>query len=158
LRNGEFSRELLTKRLLRELRSELEQELILQVQRVFDAGVGYLTEEDLQQVYRHAKAVLVPSVIEGFGIPLLEAMASGTPVISSNATSLPEVGGNTTEYLDPTNVNEMAQAIGAVLGNARSRLSMMQRGLAQTEKFNPDVISQRVAKFWKELQTGAADN
>jgi glycosyltransferase involved in cell wall biosynthesis len=133
--------------------------------RAIELGIGdrveflpFITEQELQHAYRNAKAVLLPSLMEGFGIPVLEAMASGTPVISSNATSLPEVGGDAPKYFDPVNVSEMAQSIGAVLGDAALRSSMVKRGLVQAEIFHPSIISQQVATFWSELQNSAEDH
>jgi glycosyltransferase involved in cell wall biosynthesis len=133
--------------------------------RAAELGIGdrveilpYISEQELQEAYRHAKAVLVPSLMEGFGIPVLEAMASATPVISSNATSLPEVGGDAPKYFDPANVSEMAQTIGAVLGDAQMRSSMAERGLVQAEKFHPSIIAKQVARFWNEIQNGIAKN
>jgi len=89
-----------------------------------------VSADELQSLYRNAHAVLLRSLMEGFGIPMLEAMSSGTPVISSNASSLPEVDGDAAYYFDPTNVDEMAAAIGKVLGNSDLRESMSAKALA----------------------------
>jgi len=79
---------------------------------------------------------LVPSVYEGFGLPVLEAMACGTPVVSSNRSSLPELGGDAARYFDPYNVDEIAAAIREVWGDAERRQGMRARGLAQAARFS----------------------
>jgi glycosyltransferase involved in cell wall biosynthesis len=89
---------------------------------------GHVSTEELVELYRSARALVYPSLYEGFGIPLLEAMACGCPVASSNAGPLPEIGGNAARFFDPTSVDEIAAAIDDVLdrppegGTARARL------------------------------------
>jgi glycosyltransferase involved in cell wall biosynthesis len=111
----------------------------------------YLSESGLQALYRRAQAVLFPSLMEGFGIPVLEAMASGTPVIASNATSLPEVGGSAANYFNPTDVAAMAAAIKQVLENPARRQKMIELGLSQANKFHPDTVGPQVQAFWDAL-------
>lgn len=111
----------------------------------------YVSEEQLRALYRHASAVLVPSLMEGFGIPVLEAMASGTPVISSERTSLPEVAGDAAEYFNPEDVEQMASALGRVLQNASLRADLVRRGDEQKQKFSPQKIYDLAEKFWQEL-------
>jgi glycosyltransferase involved in cell wall biosynthesis len=111
----------------------------------------YLTESQLQDLYRSSRAVLAPSLMEGFGIPVLEAMASGTPVLSSNATSLPEVGGRASTYFDPRNVEEMAETIKQVLFNPDKQRKMIELGLEQARKFHPDTVRRQVQAFWNDL-------
>jgi glycosyltransferase involved in cell wall biosynthesis len=111
----------------------------------------YLTESQLQDLYRSSRAVFAPSLMEGFGIPVLEAMASGTPVLSSNATSLPEVGGRASTYFDPTNVEEMAEAMNQVLCNPDKQEKMIELGLEQARKFHPDTVRRQVQAFWDDL-------
>jgi glycosyltransferase involved in cell wall biosynthesis len=111
----------------------------------------YLSESQLQDLYRRSRAVLVPSLMEGFGIPVLEAMASGTPVIASNATSLPEVGGAAAAYFDPTDVAAMAATLKRVLGDPNRQQKMMELGLDQANKFHPDTVILQVQAFWDSL-------
>ncbi len=111
----------------------------------------YLSESQLQDIYRRSRAVLVPSLMEGFGIPVLEAMASGTPVIASNTTSLPEVGGPAAAYFDPTDVAAMAATMRDVLGDADRQQRMIELGLTQASKFHPDTVSAQVMAFWDSL-------
>jgi len=111
----------------------------------------YLSELELQELYRKAKVLFIPSLMEGFGIPVLEAMASGTPVISSSTTSLPEVGGSAPEYFDPLDVKDMSGVLKTVLANDHLRASMAQRGLARAQTFHPLVVREQIDHFWTEL-------
>ena len=97
---------------------------------------GYVPMSDLPAVYSAATAAIMPSVYEGFGLPILEAMACGTPVLSSEASSLPELGGDAAAWFDPYNVQEMADAIRRVWTGADLRQSMSYHGLAQASKFS----------------------
>jgi glycosyltransferase involved in cell wall biosynthesis len=111
----------------------------------------YLSEGQLQDLYRRSRAVLVPSLMEGFGIPVLEAMASGTPVIASNATSLPEVGGPAAAYFNPTDVAAMGATLKDVLGDPDRQHKMIELGLTQAKEFHPDTLGQQVQAFWDAL-------
>jgi len=97
---------------------------------------GYVPDADLPAVYSAATLCVLPSLYEGFGLSVLEAMACGTAVVCSRASSLPEVGGNAAHYFDPTDVEEMAEAIGAVWHNEALRTEMGKRGLAQAARFS----------------------
>ncbi|MCI8620637.1 MAG: glycosyltransferase family 4 protein [Clostridia bacterium] len=72
---------------------------------------GIVTESELVDLYNLVDLFIFPSLYEGFGLPVIEAMACGTKVVSSNSSSLPEVGGDKIPYFDPKNVDEMAEAI-----------------------------------------------
>ena len=113
--------------------------------------LSYLSPSELQTLYRGARALFVPSLSEGFGIPVLEAMASGTPVISSSATCLPEVGGSAPEYFDPRSVSDMYEALTRVLSDGQLRASMIERGLLQAEIFHPNVVLRQAREFWDDL-------
>jgi glycosyltransferase involved in cell wall biosynthesis len=114
----------------------------------------YLTESQLQYMYRRARAVFVPSLMEGFGIPVLEAMASGTPVIASNTTSLPEVGGRAAAYFNPRDTNEMAAVLSQVLGDPARQQHMIEQGFVQAGQFHPDIVGARIQRFWDDLAEG----
>jgi glycosyltransferase involved in cell wall biosynthesis len=111
----------------------------------------YLTEDQLQDLYRRSRAVLFPSLMEGFGIPVLEAMASGTPVITSNTTSLPEVGGPAANYFDPTDVAGIATALKHVLDHPGRQQNMIELGLTQANKFHPESVRLQIHAFWDLL-------
>jgi glycosyltransferase involved in cell wall biosynthesis len=111
----------------------------------------YVTDAELRDLYRRARAVLFPSFMEGFGIPALEAMASATPVVLSNAGSLPEVGGDAAIYFDPKDVEGMGEALTRVLSDPEMQQRMMEAGLQQAQRFHPDAIQREVQEFWKEV-------
>jgi len=97
---------------------------------------GYVPEEKKVWWYNAACCFVYPSLYEGFGLPPLEAMACGTPVIVSNAASLPEVGGEAAILVDPHDAEELSQALGEVLGDAGRREEMRRRGLEQAQRFS----------------------
>ncbi len=97
---------------------------------------GYVPSVDLPILYSAATVAVMPSVYEGFGLPVLEAMACGTPMVSSVSSSLPELGGEAVRYFDPYEVEEMASAIRAVWTDGEQRVEMREKGLVQAAKFS----------------------
>jgi glycosyltransferase involved in cell wall biosynthesis len=112
----------------------------------------YVSETRLQDLYRQARAVLISSFMEGFGIPVLEAMASGTPVITSNTTSLPEVGGPAAAYFDPTDDAQLAVTLERVLSDPHKQQQMIQLGFTQALKFHPETVGREIQSFWDGLR------
>jgi len=90
----------------------------------------------LPGLYGAAEAVVLPSTLEGFGLPVIEAMACGTPVIASNAASLPEVGGDSALYFDPVSAEELAGQVERLLASPELRSRLQQRGLQRAQKFS----------------------
>jgi glycosyltransferase involved in cell wall biosynthesis len=97
---------------------------------------GYVPDADLPAVYSGARLVTVPSLYEGFGLPVLEAMARGAPVVCSNTSSLPEVGGDAAGYFDPTDVAAMAETIQTAWRDETLRERMRQDGLTRAAQFS----------------------
>lgn len=115
----------------------------------------YVAFELLPAVYRAASVLVLPSFIEGFGFPVIEAMACGTPVVCSRATSLPEVGGDAAEYFDPNQPNELAAKLRYVLSSAERRDEMYTKGLAQARRFSWRAAAQKhVEVYQRILQIG----
>lgn len=103
------------------------------------AGVlftDFVDDAQLEWIYENALAYALPSLMEGFGFPGLEAMANGTPVVSSNATCLPEVYGDAAEYFTPTSTIEMADAIERVISNSERRKELIELGYGQSAKYS----------------------
>jgi len=111
----------------------------------------FLAEAELRTLYRTARAAIIPSFAEGFGIPLLEAMATGTPVLTSNVTSLPEVGGPAPFYFDPHKPADIGAAITTVMSDASLQLRMASLGVERARDFHPSVVSKLVDGFWREV-------
>lgn len=97
---------------------------------------GYVTEEDLPTLLSGARLFVLPSLYEGFGLPVLEALACGTPVVCSNASSLPEVVGDAAILVDPLDVEELAAAMERILGNEALQAELIERGLEQARRFS----------------------
>lgn len=98
--------------------------------------INFVSEEELPKLYNLAFLFLFPSYYEGFGIPPLEAMQSGIPVISSNTTSLPEVVGNAAVLLSPNDVSKFVEEIKKMLSNKNYYEEYKQKGILQAQKFN----------------------
>lgn len=98
--------------------------------------LGRVPEEDCPPLYNGARLFVYPSLYEGFGLPPLEAMACGTPVICSNTSSLPEVVGDAAITVDPTSVDALAEAIQRVLGNEGLQAELREKGLARARRFS----------------------
>lgn len=96
---------------------------------------GYVEESDLPYIYSGASIYVQPSFYEGFGLPILEAMACGVPVVASNTSSLPEVGGDAALYSNPMDVYEMSANIKKLLEDSVLREEMVRRGLRQAKNF-----------------------
>jgi glycosyltransferase involved in cell wall biosynthesis len=111
----------------------------------------FLAEAELRSLYRQARAVLVPSLAEGFGIPVLEAMATGAPVLTSNVTSLPEVGGPAPFYFDPRNPAEIGSAVHSVMNDLPLQRTMATLGLQRAQNFHPTLVSKLVDDFWRDV-------
>ena len=97
---------------------------------------GYVPDKDVPLLMNGAKVFVYPSFYEGFGLPPLEAMACGTPVISSNVSSIPEVVGNAGILVNPNNVEELSDAIVRVVSNEELRAQLSEKGLRQANKFS----------------------
>ncbi len=104
---------------------------------------GFVSDEELAWLYKNCSAYVFPSLMEGFGLPGLEAMAHGAPVISSNATCLPEIYENAAAYFDPTSEKEMAEVIEKVLGDSKLRQELIKKGFSQVKKYSWDRMAKQ---------------
>jgi len=98
--------------------------------------LGYVSKNDLACLYSLARMLVFPSLFEGFGIPLVEAMACGCPVVCANATSLPEVVGDAGRLFDPRSAEDMAEQIELVWSNTELQAELRRRGLDRSGRFN----------------------
>jgi glycosyltransferase involved in cell wall biosynthesis len=113
--------------------------------------LGFVPDENLSSFLYYAEAVIVPSLYEGFGLPALEAMACGAPLISSNRASLPEVGGSAPLYFDAANAEELASLMIRVATDQELRAAMISRGKAQTQKFTYAESAQRILSLYRQV-------
>jgi glycosyltransferase involved in cell wall biosynthesis len=112
---------------------------------------GYVPHADLAAVYSGATAAIQPSVYEGFGLPILEAMACGTPVLCSQTSSLPELGGDAAVYFDPYDVQAMAEAIRAVWLDDERRATMAEAGQRQASRFSWDRAAEETLAVYEQF-------
>lgn len=111
-----------------------------------------LPETLLAEYYRGAMGLLFPSLYEGFGLPIVEAMASGIPVITSNVTSLPEVAGNAAILIDPLDIDSLASHIEQIVTNDALRKNLIDKGLKQAATFSWNHSAQQIQSILNELE------
>jgi glycosyltransferase involved in cell wall biosynthesis len=114
---------------------------------------GYVPDEDLIPLYNGSLAFVFPSLYEGFGLPILEAMQSGTPVISSNSTSMPEVAGDAALLVDPTSEDQLCLAMLDILQDHDLRTNMVERGLARAKEFSWERCTQETVEIYKRMMS-----
>jgi glycosyltransferase involved in cell wall biosynthesis len=113
--------------------------------------IGYVAEEDSVPIICGATAFLFPSLYEGFGLPPLEAMACGTPVLTSNVSSLPEVVGDAALLVDPLNVNDICQKLEALISDDNLRQKLIERGMARASLFSWDNAAIKLMEIYKQI-------
>ena len=113
--------------------------------------IGVVYFEDMPSLYSLAEVFIFPSVSESFGLPVIEAMACGTPVITSNITSLPEISGDAALKVDPYNTEEMSKALSVMLGSADVRNKYIKMGFENIKRFSWSKMSQEIKSLYKKL-------
>lgn len=112
---------------------------------------GYISDGQLRWLYEHTAAYIFPSLSEGFGLPGLEAMIAGAPVVSSNATCLPEVYKEGAEYFDPLDVNDMAKSITKVLDDEVLRKKLISRGKVIASKYSWQKTAEQTLEVYNQV-------
>ncbi|MBV8493078.1 MAG: glycosyltransferase family 4 protein [Alphaproteobacteria bacterium] len=112
----------------------------------------YVSVPMLVTLIRGARAVLFPSLYEGFGLPVLEAMRLGTPVVTSRTSSLPEIAGDAALYVNPYETDDITRAIKTITADADLREELVRRGRAQAELFSVERYRQRIAALYDRLR------
>ncbi len=111
--------------------------------------VGRLNDDELAALYRRARALVFPSLAEGFGLPVAEAMACGAPVVTSNSSSLPEVAGGAAILVDPEDADEITAAIARVLEDEGLRRGLRERGYERSLCFSRDAVLPRLLEIYR---------
>jgi glycosyltransferase involved in cell wall biosynthesis len=115
---------------------------------------GFVADDHLPDLYRGALLFVYPSLYEGFGLPVLEAMACGTPVITSDRTSLPEVAGDAALLVDPTRPEALAAAMSSVLSDSALHQALRAKGLARARAFTWDAVAQQTLALYRAVGGG----
>lgn len=116
--------------------------------------LGYVPSEDLPALYRLSTTLVYPSLYEGFGLPVLEAMAASTPVISSNRSSLPEVAGHAAALVDPESVEELAAAMELIATDSGTRNLLIERGKKRSAQFSWEKTAKKTLEVLKDAAGG----
>lgn len=111
---------------------------------------GFVTDDELVALYKGAKVFVMPSFEEGFGIPILEAMACSCPVASSNTASLPEVGGDACLYFDPAKPDDMIKKISRVLDDEQLRQMLIEKGLKRYKEFSWRKLARETLEVYQQ--------
>ena len=112
---------------------------------------GFISDAELKWLYQNAAAYALPSLSEGFGLPGLEAMAHGCPLVSSNATCLPEVYGEAAAYFDPEDSDNMARAIDQVISDQAARQELIAKGHEQVKKYSWRRMAEQTLDIYNSL-------
>ncbi|MCM8772721.1 MAG: glycosyltransferase family 4 protein [Candidatus Omnitrophica bacterium] len=112
---------------------------------------GYVPENELVYLYNYAEIFVYPSLYEGFGLPVLESMACGTPVITSNRTSLPEIAGDAALFVDPENENEIEKAIIEIIENKKLKEELIKKGNERIKLFSWKETAKKTIETYKSI-------
>ena len=112
--------------------------------------LDYVSLKNLRELYSQAKALVFCSLYEGFGLPILEAMACGCPIIASSVTSIPEVGGNAIYYVDPYDTESIAKGMYLVLTDKNLRASLIEKGIKRAKLFTWEKTVKKTVKLFEE--------
>ena len=115
---------------------------------------GYIDEAQKHALLKAATVFAYVSFYEGFGLPVLEGMASGVPTVTSNISSMPEVAGDGALLAEPNDIAQIADALASLLEDESNRASLVQRGLAQSRAFTWSNMTARSLSFYRQVVSG----
>lgn len=113
--------------------------------------IGFASDEDLPALYKNATCLAFPSLYEGFGLPVLEAMAAGVPVLTSNVSSLPEVAGDAAITVDPYDVDAITDGLQKLILDTTLRDTLIQKGLARAKEFTWEKSARQLLGIYQDL-------
>jgi glycosyltransferase involved in cell wall biosynthesis len=111
--------------------------------------IGHISDDVLAALYRRARVFVFPSLAEGFGLPVAEAMACGSPVVTSGSSSMPEVAGDAAQLVDPEEPDEIAAAIARLLEDRNLRRRLRDRGLERARAFSREAVVPRLFEVYR---------
>lgn len=112
---------------------------------------GFVSDNELRWLYENTETYVLPSLSEGFGLPGLEAMVHGCPLVSSNGTCLPEIYGTAAHYFDPLDVEDMAKKISEVLGDKKLQTKLVKEGYKQIKKYSWRRMAEQTLKVYNDI-------
>jgi glycosyltransferase involved in cell wall biosynthesis len=112
---------------------------------------GFMSDEELSIFYQNASVYVFPSLCEGFGLPALEAISYGVPVVASNATSLPEILGEAAVYFNPLSPPDMAEKINQVLSDENLRQNLVIKGFERVKKYSWHRMGQETREIYQGI-------
>ena len=110
---------------------------------------GYISDDELQNLYKNAWCFVMPSLYEGFGIPVLEAMSNKCPVIASSSSSVPEIGGKACLYFDPENEDQLLKLLNSLQSNSKLRANLIRKGLERVKFFSWEKCAEKTLTVLK---------
>lgn len=113
--------------------------------------IGFVSDSDLVSLYNAATVFAMPSIYEGFGLPILEAMSSGSPVVTSRGGSIPEIAGDAAFYVNPNDPNNMAEGLKKVFQNEKIRSELRKKGFDQVKKFSWEKTARQTIEVYKSI-------
>ena len=113
--------------------------------------IGFVDDDDLPALYSAASCFAFPSLYEGFGLPVLESMACGTPVVTSDVSSMPEAAGSAALLIDPYSVNAIADALENVLADTDLSNQMIQKGFQHIQSFTWQRSAQKLSQIYSDM-------
>lgn len=111
---------------------------------------GYIPDEDIPALYNGAEIFVYPSFYEGFGLPVLEAMQCGTPVITSNISSMPEIGGDACYYIEPKSLDDLTRGLEKIIENTDLRKKMSQKGIERAKQFSWEKCAKETLRIYTQ--------
>ncbi|MDD5490119.1 MAG: glycosyltransferase family 1 protein, partial [Candidatus Moranbacteria bacterium] len=112
---------------------------------------GYIADEEKFELMKKAEAFLFPTFYEGFGLPILEAQSVGTPVITSNISSMPEVAGNGAVLVDPEDANAIAEAVHRIISDESYKNDIIEKGLENVKRFSWEKCAREISRLIYDL-------
>jgi glycosyltransferase involved in cell wall biosynthesis len=114
---------------------------------------GYVPNQELPAIISQCKVFLYPSLRESFGIPILEGMACGVPVITSSTSSMPEIAGDAAAIVDPLNPEEIAAAIELILKDEQYRNTLCEKGIKRAARFSWRIMAERYLELYNQMHS-----